>query len=62
LVLPYVLKTCTQKPQNLQKRVEDMLHSAANGDKKLLEQLDMFLDDLDALLVSDKMPFATIVA
>lgn len=61
-VLPYVLKTCTQKPQNLQKQVEDMLQSAANGDKKLLEQLDLFLDDLDALLVADKMPFATIVA
>lgn len=61
-VLPYVLQTCTQKPQNLQQQIEDMLLSAANGDKKLLEQLDLFLDDLDALLVADKMPFATIVA
>lgn len=60
-VLAYVQKACRQKPKNLHKRIEEILLLGASGDKKLLEALDLLLDDLDALLVAEAVPSAAIV-
>ena len=61
-VLPYVLENCAKKPENLQQQLDEMLQSAARGDKILLNQLDLFLDALDELLAADKISIQKAIA
>jgi predicted nucleotidyltransferase len=49
-ILPFVKARCSVAPVDLESQVERILQSAAIGDMVLLQQLDVLLDDLDALL------------
>ena len=54
-VLGYVLEKCAKAPANLQEKMDNILQSAATGDKILLNQLDQLLDGSNELLAADKL-------
>lgn len=60
-VLEFVSKHCSKVPKNLPQRVEAILKSAVVGDRELLHLLDELLDDLDELLIAERIdPIKTI--
>lgn len=52
-ILAFVREQCSRIPANLERQIESVLHLAATGDHRLLQELDRMLDSLDELLLAE---------